>query len=189
MRQTQTEKDIKPVDNNQATQRASSSFTTDQRTSFPDMQRTAPAQTQQTAPSGSTNWSAEGYNPELGATLARRSSGIKAKVGYCLAGVARTLPLAGKSACDAGRQLLRLGFKAVDVARDELRKLPAGAVVVWENSPNAATHSRGAGWKHGHISIADGHGREHSDRTRPQMMQHYAGGSYQVYLPTANTRV
>lgn len=55
----------------------------------------------------------------------------------------------------------------------ELEKLPAGAIVVWGKG-----HSRS-----GHISIADGRGNEISDHIRPQMLSHYGGAGFRVFLP------
>lgn len=58
------------------------------------------------------------------------------------------------------------------VSQDDLKKLPPGAVVVW---------NRGGGHEHGHISIALGDGREASDVLRQQITNY--GTSYRVFLP------
>ncbi|PIQ28531.1 hypothetical protein COW36_12860 [bacterium (Candidatus Blackallbacteria) CG17_big_fil_post_rev_8_21_14_2_50_48_46] len=70
-------------------------------------------------------------------------------------------------------------FQEIFPSLDHLEKLPAGAIVVWGKG-----HSRS-----GHISIADGQGNEISDHIRPQMLSHYGGASYRVFLPveTQNT--
>ncbi len=54
-----------------------------------------------------------------------------------------------------------------------LEKLPAGAVVVWEQGDSPS----------GHISIARGDGMEISDHVARQMTRHYGGGSPRVFLP------
>lgn len=104
--------------------------------------------------------------------------------GYCYRGVKHHLRqvgvnLQGGSAYQAADQLARNPrFREVRVSRDQLRSLPAGAVVVWDRDPS----NRGKGGKlHGHISIADGNGREFSDKPRAQMTNY--GPRYRVFIP------
>lgn len=58
------------------------------------------------------------------------------------------------------------------LANEDLKKLPPGAIVVW---------NRGNGHEHGHISIAMGDGREASDVMRKQITNY--GTSFRVFLP------
>lgn len=64
-------------------------------------------------------------------------------------------------------------FQEIKVPASQLPKLPAGAVVVWGKGSS----------KSGHISIADGNGREISDHRAPQMTHHYGGASHRVFMP------
>ena len=63
-------------------------------------------------------------------------------------------------------------FKEVKVSREELPNLPAGSIVVWDQSP---------GHPHGHISIALGNGQEASDYVGSQMTTRDA--EYYVFVP------
>ena len=102
----------------------------------------------------------------------------RCRPGYCYRGVKHHLRqigvnLTGGSAYQAADQLAQSGrFREVQVSREQLRSLPAGAVVVW---------NRGNGRRHGHISIAMGDGREASDRIRRQITNY--PNSYRVFLP------
>ena len=102
----------------------------------------------------------------------------RCRPGYCYRGVKHHLRqigvnLTGGSAYQAADQLAQTGrFREVQVSREQLRSLPAGAVVVW---------NRGNGRRHGHISIAMGDGREASDRIRRQITNY--PNSYRVFLP------
>lgn len=82
--------------------------------------------------------------------------------------------VSGESAYMAADQLARNSkVKEVkDVSSEDLKKLPPGAIVVW---------NRGGGHEHGHISIAMGDGREASDVMRQQITNY--GTSYRVFLP------
>ncbi len=62
-------------------------------------------------------------------------------------------------------------FKEVKVSKDQLDKLPAGAVVIW---------GQGQGLPHGHISVALGDGREASSRVRKQL---HLNTEFHVFLP------
>lgn len=99
--------------------------------------------------------------------------------GYCYKWVANSLErhgvrVHGCSAYMAADQLARNNkFQEVSgIRNDQLKKLPPGAVVVW---------NRGNGHPHGHISIASGDGREASDRIRNQITNY--GTSFRVFLP------
>ena len=103
---------------------------------------------------------------------------------HCYRGVKNALKplgvnLTGGSAYMAADQLAKNSkFKEVRVSRDQLSKLPAGAVVVW---------NKGNGHEHGHISIASGDGREFSDKTRRQITKYST--SHRVFLPVDNKQV
>jgi len=64
-------------------------------------------------------------------------------------------------------------FKEIDVSVADLPELPAGAIVVWGKGSSRS----------GHISIADGQGKEISDHVSVQMLAHYGGASHRVFLP------
>lgn len=64
-------------------------------------------------------------------------------------------------------------FKEIFVSVPELTELPAGAIVVWGKGSSRS----------GHISIADGNGKEISDHISPQMLAHYGGAPARVFLP------
>lgn len=84
--------------------------------------------------------------------------------------------LQGGSAYMAADQLARNPkFREVQVSREQLPSLPAGAIVVWAGCPASTGHH------HGHISIATGDGRELSDRPRKQLTNY--GKSFRVFLP------
>jgi len=110
-------------------------------------------------------------------------------LGKCYTGVANALSRAGievsgLSAYLAADQLARHdSFREVKVSRSQLSKLPAGAVVVWDRSPNAALRRQGGGYAHGHISIANGKGQEMSDFIGPQSTNYYASKHFRVFLP------
>jgi hypothetical protein len=98
--------------------------------------------------------------------------------GYCYKWVGNALRrhgvnTSGASAYMAGDQLAKSSkFREVKVKPQDLKKLPAGAVVVW---------NKGAGHPHGHISIALGNGKEASDKLRDQITNY--GTSVRVFLP------
>jgi len=100
--------------------------------------------------------------------------------GYCYQYVAQAIHqnipafLWGEHAYMAADQLAASpAFRELSVSQQELNVLPAGTVVVWNKGSSAS----------GHISIADGRGNEISDHIAPQMLSHYGGGSYRVFLP------
>ena len=62
-------------------------------------------------------------------------------------------------------------FKEVKVSKDQLKSLPAGAVVIWD---------KGSGLPYGHISVALGDGREASSKVRNQLL---LNTNFHVFLP------
>jgi hypothetical protein len=136
----------------------------------------------------------------LGQLLAKKARSVANSmdsVGHCFGGVATALEnftirgrhvfsgiVGGNSAYMAANQLARSSkFQEIKIKSSQLPKLPAGAVVVWDRTPNKRMRHSGAGWEHGHISIASGNGYEYSDHAAQQMTRHYAGGSFRVFLP------
>lgn len=127
-------------------------------------------------------------------TKARQVVREMGTVGWCYTGVARSVARAfgvelyGDSAYMADSQLRRSSkFKEIkNVAVNELKKMPAGTVVVWDRAPaNSGNRGRGGGWDHGHIAVLDGKGGEYSDHYRSRMFApHYAGGAIRgVFVP------
>lgn len=98
--------------------------------------------------------------------------------GWCYSYVAQAIHsaypafLQGEHAYMAAHQLAQSN-SFQEVSPLQLQNLPAGAVVVWSQGTSTS----------GHISIADGQGREVSDHVAPQMLSHYGGGNARVFLP------
>ncbi len=98
--------------------------------------------------------------------------------GWCFKYVAETLRkfginTSGASAYMAADQLAKSDkVKEVKVDPKDLKKLPAGAIVVW---------NKGNGHEHGHISISDGKGKEYSDVPRTQITNY--GTQVRVFIP------
>jgi hypothetical protein len=98
--------------------------------------------------------------------------------GWCYRDVSRALSkigitVTGGSAYMAAEQLAKNPkVQEVKVSQDQLKSLPAGAIVVWD---------KGAGHEHGHISIATGDGKEASDLMRNQITNY--GTSFRVFMP------
>lgn len=150
-----------------------------------------------TVPVAKEGISSTGTLGQLLAKKARSVANSMDSVGHCFGGVATALDnftirgkhvfagiVGGNSAYMAANQLARSSkFQEIKIKSSQLPKLPAGAVVVWDRSPNKRMRSNGAGWEHGHISIASGTGYEYSDHADQQMTRHYAGGSFRVFLP------
>lgn len=117
------------------------------------------------------------------------SLGGYTSLGKCYTGAGLALEdvgvmVTGLSAYMAAEQLAEHPrFREVKLAPDQLPKLPAGAVVVWDRSDSPALRNRGGGWTHGHISIADGKGHEMSDYIDTQRTDYYASNRYRVFLP------
>lgn len=112
-------------------------------------------------------------------------------LGLCYTGVGLALEksgveVTGLSAYMAAEQLKNHpSFREVKVTASQLPKLPAGAVVVWDRSPNQNEWTWGRGYQHGHISISDGKGHEISDYIDTQRTSYYASNTFWVYLPKA----
>lgn len=121
------------------------------------------------------------YNQQLGQQLADYAvSHASGGTGQCYAYVAKSIHahitpfLWGMHAYMAADQLAASSaFREISLSADQLASLPAGAVVVWDKGSSES----------GHISIADGQGREVSDHVEVQLTAHYGGGSYRVFLP------
>ncbi len=121
-----------------------------------------------------------GNVPAWGAALAKDAEKhATGRGGLCFRYVRQALERAGvkgvggASAYMAADQLARNPkFREIKVAEKDLKKLPPGAVVVWD---------RGNGHQHGHISIALGGGREASDVKRNQITGY--GTKFRVFLP------
>lgn len=124
------------------------------------------------------------YNTEKGQALAsyarRKTGGRRYSTKSCYKYVANAVDariapfLSGGHAYMAAAQLARSNyFKEIRVTRQDLPKLPAGAIVVWGKGTSRS----------GHISIADGKGNEISDFIGPQMTSHYGGAHPRVFLP------
>lgn len=98
--------------------------------------------------------------------------------GWCYRDVGRALRTvgintSGASAYMAADQLAKNPkVKEVKVSKEDLTRLPPGAIVVWD---------KGAGHEHGHISISTGDGKEASDLMRNQITNY--GTSFRVFMP------
>ncbi len=101
-------------------------------------------------------------------------SGHNCKRGVRMAFEKNGMTLTGVSAYMAADQLAKNKnfHEAQGLSRQDLRDLPPGATVVW---------NKGKGHPHGHISIAQGNGREASDVMRNQIVNYPS--SYRVFLP------
>lgn len=129
----------------------------------------APAYT----PQGSTE-----FGRQVAAAGERMASSMNSR-GWCAKGVRQALESIGINGIGAASaymiadQLARHDkFKEVTVTRDQLKSLPAGAIVVWDKTGNNP---------HGHISIALGDGREASDHVQSQATTY--GDRFRVFLP------
>ncbi len=97
-------------------------------------------------------------------------------VGWCLKGVSIATERAlgfgiwEPSAYKAVPHLRRSGkFKEMTgLTFEQLKKLPAGTIVVWDRNP-AKAHL-GKGYAHGHIAVLDGKGGEYSDHHRSTIL-------------------
>ena len=146
------------------------------------------------------------YNAEFGEALADAAKDTVAEMnssgGWCATGVSRTLAKFGITTGGNGCDYLEVMrgenpnfpeaaeyFQEIEVSRDELASLPAGCIVVWdtEDDPNIAGVGSGvssAGAIYGHVSITDGNGKEHSDKTWGQTV--YRDQKYYVFMPVKN---
>lgn len=113
-----------------------------------------------------TRAAADSYREKPGQRLCYR---------YVKQGVSQALGLSltGASAYMAAQQLAAADqFREVKLKPDDLKSLPAGSIVVWGRSKKHP---------HGHVSVADGEGREISDRVRPQITGY--GTKLRVFVP------
>lgn len=128
------------------------------------------------------------YNPKMSnalANIAYQNAMAKDSRHKCLQGVRESLTqkglvagTMGASAYQSADVLARnKNFKEVSVSREDLRKLPAGCVVVW-NRNYIGTKSSDV---HGHIAITTGDGGEASDHVSPRL--YMLNASYRVFLP------
>lgn len=137
----------------------------------------APQQNPITAPNQPLTGNAFGQQVAKYAENTATAMGSK---GWCYKGVANSLAKAGvnvhgASAYMAADQLAQNGkFNEVTVSKNDLKSLPAGAVVVWDKC---------SGHPHGHISVALGDGREASDHVQTQITNY--GPRYRVFMPVA----
>ncbi len=123
------------------------------------------------------------YNEKLGerfAKIAYNNAQEMNTSGYCARGVRTAMEKTGiadgfkvESAKDADQILNHhKDFKPVAVNYNDLTKLPAGCIIVWEASN---------GHPHGHIAVTLGNGQEASDKQRNLIRRE--GVKYTVYMP------
>ncbi len=134
------------------------------------------------------------YNEERGQALANAALKLYGNDheanGYCASGVADSIQAAfgyrtSGNGCDYGNVLSGLD-DWVEVTSEikspeELKNLPAGAIVSWSTYEPGHTRSNG---QYGHVFISDGQGHEISDYIS-NVSTVYAtwGASYRVFLP------
>lgn len=123
------------------------------------------------------------YNPKKGLTLAsvaEQNAQQLGTMGWCLKGVRTGLEKAGldcsQSMGGSAYQAVAAldnnpAFKRVDISKQDLSKLPAGCVVVWDKS---------SGNQHGHIAVTLGDGKEASDHVQNVSQRDVA---HTVYVP------
>lgn len=129
------------------------------------------------------------YNPDLAnklANIAEKNAYKTNTVGWCARGTNDALEMAGlskgetrvASAYQAEDKLRNhKNFREVAVSREDLAKLPAGCVIVWQASP---------GRPHGHIAVTLGDGREASDHV--QSLRTDRPAAYSVFVPVGNKK-
>lgn len=136
-------------------------------------------------PATATMTSPDSMKPaRLGRSLAAdaaREAGRRGTVGNCYNAVADSVDrtvgrfLTGRHAYMAADQLAKHAkFQEVKVSPTDLKKLPAGSIVVWGKT-NASPH--------GHISVALGDGREASDHIQKQITSLRGANNFRVFLP------
>ncbi|MBR6163754.1 hypothetical protein IKQ26_07700 [bacterium] len=143
------------------------------------------------------DYSVEAYDAKEGQRLVEVAKQMLAKygssTGYCATGVSRTIKMAygismNGNGCDWDTNMEKLAAQGMfaEVTSDypssnDLRNLPAGAVVCWENTAN----SGGGGRQYGHVTIADGQGGEISDHYQKNIYKSVGGRSdqYRVFIP------
>lgn len=106
------------------------------------------------------------FGKKFAAQAEKTARGINTP-GLCLKGVNDTMQAMGMPVQREASAYMALDnfrnnkrFQEVKVSRDQLKSLPAGAVVIWD---------KGSGLPHGHISVALGDGREASSTVRNQL--------------------
>jgi len=129
------------------------------------------------------------YNPDLAnklANIAEKNAYRTNTIGRCAGGTNDALEKAGlangetrvASAYQADAKLRNhKNFKQVAVSREDLSKLPAGCVIVWQASP---------GRPHGHIAVTLGEGREASDHV--QNIKTDRPAAFSVFVPVGSKK-
>lgn len=127
------------------------------------------------------------YNPNLGeklANIAERTAQNIDTVGWCAKGANNALEAAGiangetrvyAAYQEADVLANHKNFREVYVSQEDLTKLPAGCVIVWNRS--GADSDFG---KYGHIAITLGDGREASDHVQQLKVR---GTGFRVFVP------
>lgn len=129
------------------------------------------------------------YNRELGNSLAHIAEKNAKKVnttGWCAREANDALTYAhlvkgdearAASACDVATRLAHhKNFKKVAVSKEDLQKLPAGCIIVWNKTGDLSRQSG----KDGHMAITLGDGREASDNVRSLLV---LNSDYSVFVP------
>lgn len=131
------------------------------------------------------------YNPEISNKLAKIASETASKkntIGLCYGGVKDSLLKAGLTKTRLGEDHAYLAkgilknyknFKEIDVAKEDLKKLPAGCVIVWQPYWGKDKENKDIFHKDGHIAITLGNGREASDHEQGLLI----GKRYSVFVP------
>ncbi len=152
---------------------------------------------------GTTNTSFDSYNAQAGQSLAAHGASVAASTGttgWCLKGVNNALERQYGDRLNYAGAYQSLGemrsetglgqyFEEVNVPREDLASLPAGAIVIWDNNYDdngnlvGGSNVSSAGKEWGHISIADGQGNELSDHRNSQMVNRDA--DFYVFIPVA----
>lgn len=133
---------------------------------------------------------------------ARQAANDLRSVGKCMKGVRMAfdnigLPLRNPdgsnivSAYQAANILARPPYsdrfsELVPATKEDLRNLPAGAVIVWDRNPDPAKRAANPnnGFTHGHIAVATGDGYEISDHVQAMTMNTNGRyGGFRVFLP------
>jgi len=127
------------------------------------------------------------YNPSIGnnlANIANKNALQRDTVGKCYRGVKDSLAkaglnngeLTGGSAWQAKGVLSKhKNFQKVDIAKNDLKNLPAGCVIVWD----PYSDRKGKLHQHGHIAVTLGNGKEASDHVQNLVI----AGNYTVFVP------
>lgn len=123
------------------------------------------------APStGATTNASDIKGTEFGKKFAAQAEKTARRIntpGLCLKGVNDTMEAMGMPVQREASAYMALDnfqnnkrFQEIKVSKDQLKSLPAGAVVIWDKGP---------GLPHGHISVSLGDGREASSTVRNQL--------------------